>query len=476
MKRINALDAAWLAVDSDETPMHIGNMQIFITPKGAPTSFLTDMVARMRASDVVPPWIFQLVYPGILGRKIMPIWKKAKDIDLDYHIRHSALPKPGGERELGILISRLHSNHLDFQRPLWEVHIIEGLARGRFAIYTKIHHSLIDGISGIRVLERSLTKDPTIKHLIPPWGSHPKRKPRRTEDDQIPTAQAAILEAIKVIKQVSTIPSLAGALGKLAYSGTLDPNHELAAPFVGPQSILNNRVSGQRRFATQQYSLTKLKSLAKKVDGSLNDLVLYLCGTALRRFLLESNSLPEQPLTAGIPVNIRPADDTGTGTAISFMIASLATNVADPLRRLETIKQSTQTAKEHLQSLPRAALTQYTMLMMSPYILQLLTGLGGRMRPAFNFTISNVPGPDEVLYYEGAKMEAMYPLSLIAHGGALNITCMSYADSLNFGFTGCRDTLPRMQRLAVYSGEALEELAKLVNPRPKARARRKQAS
>lgn len=477
MKRINALDAAWLAVDSDETPMHIGNMQIFTPPKGAPTSFLRDLVARMRASDVVPPWAFKLVYPGTVGRKVMPMWKKARDIDLDYHILHSALPKPGGERELGVLISRLHSNHLDFLRPLWEVHIIEGLAKGRFAIYTKIHHSMIDGVSGIRLLERSLTTDPTIKRLIPLWATSPKRKPRRPQDDHIPTIQRAVLEAIEVIRaQVSTVPSLAGALGKLVYSGTLDPNHELAAPFIGPQSVLNNRVSGQRRFATQQYSLSKLRSLAKTADGTLNDLVLYLCGTALRRFLLESNNLPDQPLTAGIPVNIRPADDTGTGTAISFMIASLATNVADPLKRLETIKHSTQTAKEHLQSLPRAVLTQYTMLMMSPYILQLLTGLGGRMRPAFNFTISNVPGPDEVLYYEGAKMEAMYPLSVIAHGGALNITCLSYADSLNFGFTGCRDTLPRMQRLAVYSGEALEELDQLVNPRPKARARRKKAS
>jgi WS/DGAT/MGAT family acyltransferase len=239
-------------------------------------------------------------------------------------------------------------------------------------------------------------------------------------------------------------------------------------------------VSAQRRFATQQYSLERLKALTSVINGSLNDLVLYLCGTALRRFLLELDSLPNEPLTAGIPVNIRPADDTGTGTAISFMIASLGTNIADPLRRLETIKHSTQTAKQHLQSLPRTVLTQYTMLLMSPYILQLLTGLGGRMRPAFNFTISNVPGPENVLYYEGAKQEAMYPLSLIAHGGALNITCLSYAGSLNFGYTGCRNTLPGMQNLAVYSGEALEELerlmikpvAKAAKPRPRTRRKR----
>jgi hypothetical protein len=146
------------------------------------------------------------------------------------------------------------------------------------------------------------------------------------------------------------------------------------------------------------------------------------------------------------------------------MIASLATDQEDPIVRLQHIKQSTRRAKEHLQKLPKKALTQYTMLLMSPYILQLMSGMGGRMRPVFNVTISNVPGPEESLYFQGAKLEAMYPVSLIAHGGALNITCLSYAGFLNFGYTGCRDTLPSMQKLAVYTGEALDELESLLLP------------
>jgi hypothetical protein len=141
----------------------------------------------------------------------------------------------------------------------------------------------------------------------------------------------------------------------------------------------------------------------------------------------------------------------------------LATNEADPLKRLEIIKKSTKVAKDHLQSMPRSALMQYTLFLMAPYTLQLLSGLGGRMRPAFNVTISNVPGPSKPLYYNGCTLEAMYPVSLIAHGGALNITCLSYNGSLNFGYTGCRDTLPSMQNIAVLSGEALEELEGLVN-------------
>ena len=190
-------------------------------------------------------------------------------------------------------------------------------------------------------------------------------------------------------------------------------------------------------------------------------MVLWLCSTALRRFLKEANSLPHRALTAGIPVNVRPADDQSAGTAISFIMANLATDVADPRKRLKAISASARNAKEHLQSLPRAALTQYTMLVMAPYILQLLSGMGGRTRPVFNVTISNVPGPDKPLYLNGAQLEAMYPVSLLSHGQAINITCVSYNGSVNFGFTGARDTLPHMQNIAVYTGEALEELEKL---------------
>ncbi|WP_165855944.1 WS/DGAT/MGAT family O-acyltransferase [Marinobacter sp. JSM 1782161] len=464
MKRVNTLDAAWLAVESDDTPMHVGTLQIFSLPENAPETFLRDTVARMKSDcEVATPWSQKLAYTGALGRLVAPYWITDRHIDLDYHVRHSALPKPGGERELGVLVSRLHSHPLDFSRPLWECHIIEGLENNRFGLYTKMHHSMIDGISGVRLMQRVLSKSPDDTNMRVPWAVRPERGRRQTSD-RTATLNWAFNEALEALKiQVDSTPKLIGALGRLVHAAR-HSDDRLTPPFVGPSSLLNGRVTGQRRFATQQYDLERLKTLAKQADASLNDIVLYLCGTAMRRFLLEQAVLPDQPLTAGIPVNIRPADDEGTGTAISFMIASLGTNEADPSDRLAAIKASTASAKAHLQSLPRAVLNQYTMLLMSPYILQLMTGLGGRMRPAFNITISNVPGPEQPLYYEGAKLEAMYPVSLIAHGGALNITCLSYAGSLNFGFTGCRDTLPSMQKLAVYTGEALEELEQSINP------------
>jgi diacylglycerol O-acyltransferase len=466
MRRMNPLDASWLSVESHETPMHVGNLQIFSLPRGAPDDYLQQLVAKMKSSrDFAPPWNLKLPGP-VLGRLLM-VWKTDNDLDLDYHVRHSALPRPGGERELGMLVSRLHSHPLDFKRPLWECHVIEGLEAingvGRWALYTKMHHSLIDGVSGVRLLQRILSTNPDDRDMPAPWTV----KPPRRSSDATPSPEGAIRSVQESLKQQFTsVRQMSRAIARLVRGGAGD----LTPPFRGPGSMLNRRVTGQRRFATQQYDLSRLKALARAADCTLNDVVLYLCATALRRFLREANTLPAKPLTAGIPVNVRPADDQDTGNAISFIIANLATDVADPLRRLEAIKISTAQAKEHLQSLPRSTITQYTIVLMAPYMLQLLTGLGGRMRPVFNVTISNVPGPEQKLYYNGAALEAMYPVSLIAHGGALNITCLSYAGTLNFGFTGCRDTLPHMQRLAVYTGEALDELDALVSAPKKKRA------
>src|SRR5690554_5236945 len=477
MKRLGTLDASWLAVESEDTPMHVGTLQIFALPEGAPETFLRDLVNRMKeAGDVAPPWGYKLAWSGFLARLIAPSWKIDKDIDLDYHVRQSALPRPAGERELGILVSRLHSNPLDFSRPLWECHVIEGLENNRFALYTKMHHSMIDGISGVRLMQRVLTTDPDRVNMPPPWTVRPERR-RGSKTDKEASVPAAFSQAMDALKlQADMAPRLWQAGSRLLHS-VRHPEDGLTAPFTGPISKINHRVTGQRRFATQHYQMDRLKTLAQASGASLNDIVLYLCSTALRRFLTEQDTLPETTLTAGIPVNIRPADDEGTGTQISFMIASLATNEPDPLARLQHIKASTCRAKEHLQQLPKSALTQYTMLLMSPYILQLMSGMGGRMRPVFNVTISNVPGPKHTLYFEGAKLEAMYPVSLITHGGALNITCLSYDGSLNFGFTGCRDTLPSMQKLAVYTGEVLDELESLIlQPKPKPKSKKQKTT
>jgi WS/DGAT/MGAT family acyltransferase len=480
-KPLNPLDASWLLVESRETPMHVGGLLVFSLPEKAPADYMQKLMALFRASThCAPPWNQRLRGPGLEG--LRPVWERETDIDLEHHVRHSALPQPGGERELGQLIARLHSQPLDLKRPPWECTLIEGLAGARFALYIKMHHSLIDGISGMKLLARSMASDPVkSRRLKPFWEigiAPPKRgRSRKRSESPPPTVAEIVNSVVEGLKlQLDSLPNVARAFLGMA-SAFAKPEETLKIPFDTPLSILNTRITGQRRFATQLFEIPRLKALAERAGATLNDIVLALCGTALRRFLLELNELPDKPLTTGIPVSVRPKDDENTGNAITFIIATLGTDIADARERVEAIKASTRRAKQHLQELPRHALMQYTVLLMAPYMLSLLTGIGGRTRPMFNVTISNVPGPEGTLWFRGARLEATYPVSLVSHGQALNITCHGYDGRLAFGFTACRDALPSMQRLAPYTGEALTELeaayAEAPSAPPKPRLKRR---
>ncbi len=464
---LNPLDASWLMVESRDTPMHVGGLLRFSLPEDAPPDFFRRLMEDFRSVRYfAAPWNRRLRARSLTHP--MPAWEEDSDIDLEHHVRHSSLPAPGGERELGQLIARLHSQPLDLARPPWECEVIEGLEDKQFALYVKMHHSLIDGIGGIKLLEKAMSADPKSSRKLQPFWAIGVDGGKRTARPKAPapTPAEAIGSLVHMVRsQIRTVPDIARAFGSMI--GALrNKTDTLAIPFDTPVSIINGRIHGPRRFATQRFELDRLKKLAQASSSTLNDVVLALCGGALRRFLVELGELPDKPLTAGIPVSVRPKDDEGTGNAITFIISTLGTDIDDPRERLDAIGVSTRRAKEHVQSLPKSAMTQYTVLLMAPYMLSLLTGVGGRTRPMFNVTISNVPGPDKPLYFRGAKLEAAYPVSLVTHGQALNITCQSYNGYLAFGFTGCRDTLPHMQRLATYTGMALEELEQAVMGAP----------
>ncbi len=477
-RNLNPLDASWLMVESRDTPMHVGGLLRFAFDAPPRADFFRRLIADFRMPRrVAAPWNQRLrpttwMHPW-------PAWDSVDDIDVEHHVRHSALPAPAGERELGQFIARLHSQPLDLGRPPWECELIEGLADGReFAIYVKMHHALIDGVSGIKLLERSMAGDIDASRRLPPFWTIGSERAGKAKRRPAPTAAEAIAGLVEAIRsQVGNLPDIARAFGAMLTG--LGSQERLAIPFEAPLSILNGRIHGQRRFATQRLALDRLRAVAAAGGGTLNDVVLALCGGALKRFLGELGELPAQPLTAGVPVSVRPKDDDGAGNAITFIIATLGTDIDDPAERLAAIAASTRRAKAHLLSLPRQAMTQYTIVLMAPYMLSLVTGVGGRTRPMFNVTISNVPGPDRPLYFRGARLQAAYPVSLVTHGQALNITCQSYDGHLAFGFTGCRDTLPHMQRLATYTGEALDELERafgLVQPGAPVASPRKRAA
>ncbi len=471
--RLNPLDASWVITESRAAPNHVGGLLQFRLPPGAPKDFLRQMMMDFRGRrDFVAPWNRRLKHA--FNKNPVPVWVDDEDIDLEYHVRHAALPWPGGERELGELVGRLHSTPVDLTRPPWECTIIEGLDGDRFALYIKIHHSLIDGISGVKLLQRGMSADPQKSLTLPPFwasGTAPERRAAAPEA----TAAGAAAAAVQALRsQAGSVPKLITAFAKiLARVG--DTGDGMVVPFDAPHSVLNGRVREKRRFATQQFPMERLRALATAAQGTLNDVVLSVCGGALRRFLVESGNLPDKPLTAGIPVSVRPKDDEGAGNAITFIVATLGTDIDDPAARLAAIRDSVRHAKEHVQSLPRQAMEQYTVLLMAPTIVTMLTGIGGRVRPMFNVTISNVPGPDKPLYFRGAELVAVYPVSIVTQGQALNITCQSYAGQMNFGFTGCHSSVPHLQRLAVYTAQALEELEAAFLPKAKAAASKKRA-
>jgi diacylglycerol O-acyltransferase / wax synthase len=464
--RLNPLDAAWLFTESRATPNHVGGLLQFRLPPGAPKDFMRQLMAEFRSHrSFAPPWNRRLKFA--FNKNPVPAWVEDEDIDLEYHVRHGALPWPGGERELGELVGRLQSTPLDLSRPPWECTIIEGLEGDRFALFIKMHHSLIDGVSGVKMLQRAMSFDREKSLGLPPfWATGISVPTKRESSAPLPTVAGATAMAVQALRgQASTVPMLLAAFGKML-KRVGDSGEGMALPFDAPVSILNGRVREKRRFATQQFSMERLRAVAAAGHCTLNDVVLALCGGALRRFLDERDSLPAKPLTAGIPVSVRPKDDEGAGNAISFIVSTLGTDIEDPAERLQAIRASVQHAKAHVQGLPRQAMLQYTMLLMAPTIVTLLTGIGGRTRPMFNITISNVPGPDKPLYFRGAELLATYPASIVTHGQALNITCQSYAGMMNFGFTGCHSSLPSMQKLAVYAAEALAELEAALLPGP----------
>ncbi|MGA0150421.1 MAG: WS/DGAT/MGAT family O-acyltransferase [Luminiphilus sp.] len=458
-ERLNLSEFAWTSLESRNRPMHVATLLIYAKPEDANGHYLSELVDSLREStEFVDPFNKRFTAPSML--RPYPAWERDYDLDMEYHVRHLALPAPGGERELGALIARLHSNPLDFKRPLWEYHIIEGLEGNRFAIYFKMHHALVDGIAGVHMLTRSMSTDPEDKRAPALWSAE---APAVTNEAD--PSVSRIKRATKgAIRSLTSINNVSRSLLSVAQAAR-DESDPFSLPFQAPKSILNGRIGSQRRFATQAYAFSRIRRLSKIAGCTVNDIVLALSAGALRRFLRELNALPGQPMTAGVPVSLRPKDDRGAGSAVAFIIANLATHVADPLRRLEVIAKSTTRAKTLMSELSREEIENFSALMLTPQSLQTVLDLEGYTRPVFNVTVSNVPGPTETLYLRGSQLEAMFPVSAVTHGQALNITCYSYGGNISFGFAGCRDSVPHLQRIAVYTGEALEELEAVLLPK-----------
>lgn len=455
MAYLNAIDASFLHMESNRTPMHVGGLMVFKLPEDAAPDYLNKLFDRLLKSPVTTrPFNLKLRHGALAG--VAPSWVTAKKIDIDYHVRHSALPFPGGERELGVLVARLHSNHLDMERPLWEFHLIEGLENRRFAVYMKTHHAMIDGMGAMKLIKEWLARSPDVDADLAPWCASVAVKRKRARGGA--GSEGGLWHGVK--SQLSAGRELVAKLMEMS-DQQINPEGGMSSALHTPKTLFNQHISPQRRLATQLYDVARFKRIQEATGATINDICLSVIGTATRRYLDELERLPEDSLVVSVPVGL-PRPDGRVGNATIGFACPLGTDILNPLDRLHTIKTITHRTKQQLKTLSGDALKQFGVLGIAPLMVGQLTGLGMKIPALFNLVVSNVVATDYKLYWHGAELEAMYPISILFDGYALNITVVGYDQSLALGFIGCRNALPSLQRLAVYTGEALSELERLL--------------
>lgn len=455
MNHLSGIDAAFLHLETPEMPMHVGSLHVLELPAGHDGDFFEQVKARLAA---------RLHLADVFTRKLAlmpfdlsnPVWVEDDDIDLDHHVRHITLPKPGSNSQLQQYVARLHSTLLDRSRPLWEFFVIDGLRSGEAALYIKVHHARLDGQAGVALGRALFDTTPEGRPIKPP-----RHRARRAEY-QLGVAEllgAAISNtAIQVVKLVKALPAI-GRAGKslLLPDKGADGKRQWLLPkdlkFFAPRTSFNVAITNQRRFAARTVPLAEVKEIAKRCGVSLNDVVMATVSGALRDYFIGHRELPARPLSAAVPVSLRAAGDESANNQVGMVTMNLASDRADPLQRLRAIAVSSGNAKALLGRVKAAIPTDFPMLA-APWLLSGLASLYGRSRlanvlpPLANVVISNVPGVPVQLYFAGAKIISYYPVSIPAHGMALNVTVESYNGRLDYGLIGCRRAVPDIADLA----------------------------
>jgi WS/DGAT/MGAT family acyltransferase len=471
MDRLSALDASFLYGETPESPMHVAGLAIF---GPAPD---TDIFAMFRDHlksrlHLIPFFKRKLALTPI--QLDHPVWVHDDHLDLDYHFRHTSLPKPGTQEQLETLVARLHMILLDRARPLWQYYVIEGLKGGGFAVYIKMHHAGIDGGAGMAAL-------PVIFATSPDPERAPQPSPT-AKDSRAPEIFELISDSYaKFFNQqrefYESWPDLGKAIAKVGQRVTEDLANPPRMLPLAPKTLFNVSLSSQRSFGTCTVSLRDVKAVAKLTKSKVNDIVLTVSAGALRRYLQTRKALPDGPLIAAVPVSLRKAGNADMNNQVTAMLCSLATDIADPIRRLEAIVASSTDSKKRLEDIRDVIPTDLTWLG-APIIITGMARLMGQAKlaerlPAIvNVLISNVAGPREPLYCAGAKMINYFPVSIPSNGSVLNITVQSYLDNLDFGLIACRTAVPDIERLVEFLVDEFENLKKAAGGTEQAKVRK----
>ena len=464
MKSLSAIDGAFLFLETPQTPMHVASLHLFDLPPGYRRDFHAAIKGLMARRLHLAPVLRRKLAPMPL-QFASPVWIRDDEVDLDYHVQRLMLPPPGTLAQLEECAGRLHSELMDRSRPLWRLYVIDGLQSGQVGYYFKVHHAALDGQAGVLLASALFDLTP-----------RPRAVPRRQRGDAEPAGQpgmaalaaAAIRhDAGQYIKLVRHLPDVVRTLAGMFGTKGGPRGRQLGQNFAfGPRTPLNVPITAERGFAGLSLPLDELKRLARVHEAKLNDIVLALCSGALRRYLARHGGIPRKPLTAAMPISLREAGNTDYTTQATMPLVNLQTHIADPLRRLHAIRDAAGAVKAMVRGAKGIMPTDFPSIGV-PWLLQGLASLYARSQttgavpPLANVVVSNVPGPQVPLYAAGARMSTYWPMSIVEHGVGVNITVMSYAGAMGFGFTTARSAVADAHLLSQALAAAFDELVEV---------------
>lgn len=468
-KTIPPLDLMFFLTETAQSPKHVGAVQVFELPPNAPDTYLVDLVHAFKQAPVAPPFNNRPHFP----RFGMPQWREDTDLEIDYHVRHSALPKPGSTQQLMDVVQRLHATLLDRRRPGWICQVIEGLEGNRFAIYSKIHHAYIDGKSGTQRMYGSLSTSPANKTIIPSWSFQPQRV---SGEKSRSTARSTAGE--KLGRQVKGVIGAYEFLSRMGMQWLQLRDSKAQIPFTATRTRMNRSIEWDTRSAAIcTLPLDKVKAVGKARGCTVNEVVLAVIGAALHDYLEEHRENTRAPLVALCPMSIRAEGDDSAKTQVSAVHVRLGEPNAAISERLDQVIESSHASKDEVRGLSNEAMIDYGVIIFALWEMLSRTGLDQVIKPSYNVLVSNVPGPGEKdLYLNGSRMLASYPISTLLPGVNLNATLLSHGNSLDFGLLGDMHALPDLEIVVQQMVLRFEELQRVVLGKTRAAASRKKTA
>lgn len=460
MKQLSGIDASFLYMETDQTPMHVAGLTLYDLPKGFRGSFHKHFTRFFKGRVHLIP-IFGMKLARAVFEMDHPGWVDAGELDFDYHIQSAKLPKPGNRKQLEEMVAELHAVTLDRSRPLWQFTVIEGLEGRQAALYSKVHHAAVDGGAGMVITKAlyDITEEP--REVEPPQPKAPERKPTDLERAILTINDVA---ANFARQQLTLMENLPKALGQMAEMVAPVLTGKVGLPqMLAPRTPFNVTVEARRSYGARSISLKEVKALGKATGTKLNDVVMAITSGALRKYLLDRQALPDAALVAFVPISMREMGNSDINNQVFGMNVPLATNYGDPLKRLSKIAQESGASKTVAGGVKDAAPKDFT-LIGAPTLLPGLMQLYGSSKLAdvipqvVNLTISNTAGPPFPLYCAGAQVTALYPVSIATHGVALNVTVQSYMDHLDFGITADHKAMPDADHFADLIVASFDEL------------------